>query len=35
MGQDKKGGEVKMAKGGSSYEEFSDRGNVIKAKRLK
>jgi hypothetical protein len=37
MGQGgyKKGGEVKMAKGGSSYEEFSDRGNVIKTKSNK
>jgi hypothetical protein len=37
MGQGgyKKGGEVKMAKGGSSYEEYSDRGNVIKTKSNK
>jgi hypothetical protein len=37
MGQGgyKKGGEVKMAEGGSSYEEYSDRGNVIKTKSSK
>jgi hypothetical protein len=37
MGQGgyKKGGEVKMAKGGSSYEEYSDRGNIIKTKSHK
>jgi hypothetical protein len=37
MGQGgyKKGGEVKMAKGGSSYEEYSDHGNVIKTKSNK
>ena len=37
MGQGgyKKGGEVKMAKGGSSYEETSDHGNIIKTKSHK
>ena len=37
MGQGgyKKGGEVKMAKGGSSYEEYSDHGNIIKTKSHK
>jgi len=37
MGQGgyKKGGAVKMAKGGSSYEEYSDRGNIIKTKSHK
>jgi hypothetical protein len=37
MGQGgyKKGGEVKMAKGGSTYEAMSDHGNIIKTKSHK